>query len=179
MMQQTRNVSAIADIIQRIRDGASREKREKILISACLMGEACRYDGGHNYKQIVEKIKTMGDIISFCPEEAGGLSTPRTPVERCGLRVITADGDDVTEAFEKGAKQAAALAIQEDCCLAIMKSKSPSCGNGTIYDGTFTHTLRSGDGVTVEALRAVGIEVITEAEAAIYFTDTNDTHQRK
>ena len=178
-MHQIRKESTIADIIQRIRDGASREKKEKILVSACLMGETCRYDGGHNYKQIVEKIKTMSNVIPFCPEEAGGLSTPRTPAERCGLRVITANGDDVTEAFEKGAKQAAALVIQEDCCLAIMKSKSPSCGSGLIYDGTFTHTLRSGDGVTVEALRAVGIEVITEVEAAIYFTDTHDTHQRK
>lgn len=179
MMHQIRKESIIADIIQRIRNGASRGKKKKILVSACLMGEPCRYDGGHNYKQIVEKIKTMGDVISFCPEEAGGLSTPRTPAERCGLRVITADGDDVTEAFEKGAKQAVVLAIQQGCCLAIMKSKSPSCGSGTIYDGTFTHTLRSGDGVTVEALHAVGIEVITEAEAAIYFTDTYDTQQRK
>ena len=94
----------------------------------------------------------------------GGLSIPRKPAEIVGERVVTEDGTDVTEAYLEGARQSVEMAKREGVAFAVMKSKSPSCGKGKIYDGTFTHTLIPGDGITVRALREAGIEVLTEEE---------------
>lgn len=140
---------------------------EKILVSACLMGTCCRYSGGSNYHQGVmdylDKNKDRLVLLPVCPEVDGGLSTPRDPAEIQGDRVITKTGKDVTKAFEAGAMIAAELAKRENCRMAILKERSPSCGSGKIYDGTFTGTLTDGDGKTAALLKAAGVMVYGES----------------
>ncbi len=138
--------------------------KEKILVSACLLGLCCRYDGASRPNQLVlEKIKDTV-LIPVCPEQLGGLATPRVPAERQGEQVMTRTGIDVTEQYRLGAAQTLELARLYDCHQAILKAKSPSCGKGQIYDGTFSGTLTVGDGVTAELLRDNGIVVYTENE---------------
>ena len=134
---------------------------EALLISACLMGFNCKYSGGNNAlpEQELETLKQHYRLIPVCPEAAGGLPTPRVPSERRGDRVITRDGRDVTEAFRRGAEIAAALAKRFRARRALLKSNSPSCGCGSVYDGSFSGRLIHGDGVTAEALRRIGVEV--------------------
>ena len=143
----------------------------KILVSACLLGVNCRYDGGNSRDEnAINRLKT-DELIPVCPEEAGGLSTPRPPVEIVGgdgndvldgkAKVMTVDGEDKTEEFLKGARHALELAQSQGATCVILKAKSPSCGCGTIYDGSFSRTLISGDGVTTALLKRHGIEVIT------------------
>ena len=103
-------------------------------------------------------------LIPFCPEEAGGLPTPRIPAEILNGRVITKDGRDVTENYQRGALAALEKAESEGITLAILKSKSPSCGSSGVYDGTFSHTLRAGRGVTAQLFFEKGIAVISEEE---------------
>lgn len=136
---------------------------ENVLISACLLGLACRYDGGwrdYDLKNLSEKY----NLIPVCPEIYGGLPTPRVPSEIVGDKVINRDGVDVTAQYEKGAREALHLAKQFNVKFAVMKAKSPSCGKNFVYDGTFSRTLVEKDGVTVQLLRANGIEVFTENE---------------
>ena len=125
----------------------------KILVSACLLGAACRYDGKSKTYAQIEALRKHHELIPFCPEIYGGLATPRPPAERVGAQVINAFGDDVTAQYQKGAKEALRLGqlLGIDC--AILKSKSPSCGIGQIYDGTFSRTLTNRDGVTAELLK--------------------------
>lgn len=136
-----------------------------ILVSACLFGVACRYDG--------KRIEIGGDIlrlmerhtlIPFCPEVYGGLTTPREPSEIRDGRVYSRDGRDVTKSFLYGAEQALSLARLYGCTAAVLKARSPSCGSGRIYDGTFSGTLVDGDGFTAALLRSAGIAVYSEAE---------------
>ncbi len=143
----------------------------KILISACLLGVNCRYDGGNSRDENAINIHQSDELIPVCPEEAGGLPTPRPAVEIVGgdgndvldgkARVLTADGVDKTEEFLKGAQFALELAQSQEATSVILKSKSPSCGCGEIYDGSFSSTLISGDGVTTALLKRHGIEVIS------------------
>lgn len=136
---------------------------EKILVSACLAGLNCKYDGTNNSNEkIIELIKS-GNAILVCPEQLGGLTTPRTPAECYGDKVITEDNRDVTAAFNRGAEEVLKLAKQLNIKKAILKERSPSCGK-TSYDGTFTHTLSNHGGVTAELLKRNGIEIITEEE---------------
>ncbi len=139
-----------------------------ILISACLLGVYCRYDGRTKQYEAVAPLLQQEKIhlIPICPEQAGGLSTPRTPAERQGEHVVTCDGQDVTQAYQKGAEQALYLAKLFHCSYAVLKEKSPSCGSGVVYDGTFTRTLQHGDGVTAALLRRHGITVIGESGIA-------------
>ena len=139
---------------------------EYILVSACLLGLGCRYDGQKKENQEVLGLLKRKDVvlIPVCPEQAGGLPTPRKPSERTGDRVLTCEGRDVTEEYRKGAETALRLAELYGCRKAILKEKSPSCGAGRIYDGTFTRTLKEGDGVTAELLKANGISVYGERE---------------
>lgn len=135
---------------------------EKIIVSACLLGTNCKYNGGNNLNnELVEFLKSY-EIIPICPECFGGLSTPRVPSEIIGDKVINKEGHDVTLNYLNGAKQALELAKKHHAKIAILKAKSPSCGEGTIYDGTFTMTLVSGDGITVRLLKENGIKVYTE-----------------
>ncbi len=151
---------------------AGRKGASMFLISACLLGKNCKYDGGNNETQWVVDFSLTHSFLPVCPEMAGGLETPRHPceiVEKNGVvRVINDIGEDVTEAFEKGADdliqaaQIAAMIRGQTIEGAILKSRSPSCGGGEIYDGTFTHTLIQGDGIFVRRLRRAGITVYTE-----------------
>ena len=139
--------------------------RERILISACLLGVNCRYDGGGKAIPELAELMELCELIPVCPEQLGGLSTPRAPSERAGVRVRTRDGRDVTGAFARGAAEAVKLAERFGARRALLKERSPSCGRGTIYDGSFTGGLRPGDGVAAEALAARGVEIYGESRA--------------
>ena len=118
------------------------ERRMNILVSACLIGEACRYDGK---SQPCERVKALGkahNLIPVCPEQLGGLPTPRIPSEvQPDGRVVNREGVDCTQAFVKGAQAAVSIARDRGCTCAILKSRSPSCGVKEVYDGTFTGTI--------------------------------------
>ncbi len=135
-----------------------------ILVSACLIGVRCRYDGQSKPNAQVLALMEQGRVIPVCPEQLGGLPTPRVSAERRGDRVITKDGRDVTEEFRRGAEEAVRIARLAGCRKAILKARSPSCGSGRIYDGTFSGTQVDGDGVCAALCRANGIDVVTEEE---------------
>lgn len=140
---------------------------KKILVSACLLGLCCRYDGKGKTDDRVAKLLKREDIclIPVCPEQLGGMGTPRLPSERQGSRVVNSAGEDVTEYYERGAVQVLKIAELYGCKLAILKERSPSCGKGQIYDGTFSKTVIKGDGVTAELLKRHGIQVVGESKA--------------
>lgn len=135
-----------------------------ILVSACLMGVECRYNGKGVLEPKLKELMKDHHLIPVCPEIMGGLATPRTPAERRLGRVITKEGEDVTDAYEKGAGEVLRLARLYACRAAVLKERSPSCGRGRIYDGTFTGTLTEGDGVCGECLEAHGIKVYGESQ---------------
>ena len=134
-----------------------------VLISACLLGVCCRYDGESHPCEVLKDLPESLHLIPVCPEQLGGLPTPRTPAERRGHAVITREGSDVTEAYRAGALEVLRLARRFDCHAAILKERSPSCGCGEIYDGSFTHTLIHGDGVTAELLKSFGFRIYGES----------------
>lgn len=136
----------------------------KILVSKCLLGENCRYKGDNCKNDKVLALAREHELIGVCPEVMGGLSTPRLPAERVGENVVAADGTDVTAAYAAGAEQALAIAEREGVAYCILKSKSPSCGKGMIYDGTFTGALTEGDGVAAALLMRHGFRVLDENE---------------
>ena len=136
----------------------------KILVSACLAGEHCRWDGGTNLVPEIRDLVISGKAITACPEELGGLSTPRTPSERQGDRVVDNTGRDVTAEFRYGAEEALWICKDYGCRTAILKSRSPSCGKGIIHNGLFDGGLVPGTGVTAQLLMEDGIEVLTEEE---------------
>lgn len=140
---------------------------ENVLVSACLIGIGCRYDGKHKTNTEVLKLREKYNLIPVCPEIYGGLPTPRTPSERIGDKVMMKDGNDVTENYKRGAMEALELCRIYNIKTAILKARSPSCGKGEIYDGTFTGALTERDGVTAELLIANGIRVLTESEINI------------
>lgn len=138
--------------------------KEKILVSACLLGIDCKYSGGNNLNEkVLDYIKDY-EVIPVCPEIMGGLSTPRPPSERIGDKVLNNQGIDVTNEYTKGANETLKLAKLFNVKKALLKAKSPSCGKGQIYDGTFKGVLVTGNGVTVGLLESNGIEVITEQD---------------
>ena len=139
--------------------------RPRMLISACLLGVECRYDGGGPVLPALDALMARYELIPVCPEQLGGLPTPRTPAERQGDRVVDREGRDVTEAFSLGAAQACHLARLYGARLALMKARSPSCGCGEIYDGSFSGRRIPGSGITAERLTAMGVAVYTEADA--------------
>jgi len=144
------------------------------LVSACLLGKHCRYDGGHKHNEAVVALAKRQKLIPVCPEELGGLPIPRPPSEITGgdgadvlagkARVVTRQGEDVTPTFLKGANEVLKIAQAHNAKKAILKARSPSCGCGEIYDGTFTGQTRAGDGVTTALLKQNGIEVVGEEE---------------
>lgn len=135
-----------------------------ILVSACLLGVSCRYDGKTKPHANVLKLMERHTLIPVCAELLGGLPTPRLPSERQGDRVMMADGTDVTAAYRRGAEEILRLARLYGAKCAILKERSPSCGSGKICDGTFTGTLTDGWGVTAELLRDNGITVYGESD---------------
>lgn len=132
------------------------------ICSACLLGVNCRYDGNTKPNEKVLKLAKEEVLIPVCPEQLGGLPTPRKPAEQQGEKVMTKDGDDVTENFNRGGQQVLQLAKLFNIKTAILKQRSPSCGCGQIYDGTFSGTIIKGDGVTTKLLKENGIKVLTE-----------------
>jgi len=145
-----------------------------VLISACLLGTRCRYNGSGKYDPRVEQLMEKHCLIPVCPEIYGGLPTPRDPSERVGDKVVSKNGQDVTGAFQRGAEEALALAKLFHCKYAILKERSPSCGHGEIYDGTFSGTLTLGGGVTAELLELCGIKVFGESQIEDLFNMDND-----
>lgn len=138
---------------------------EHLLISACLLGFECKYSGGSNALDAaaLAALRERFRLIPVCPESAGGLPTPRPPSERRNGKVINKLGQDVTEEYRKGADTALYLARRYGCTRALLKERSPSCGSGEIYDGSFTGSLVPGDGVAAESLKAAGIGVYGES----------------
>lgn len=137
---------------------------QKILVSACLLGIKVRYDGGDCLQNasLWAQWQQEERLVAVCPEVAGGLSTPRPPAQIRGIHVVTHEGRDVTQEFHRGAKQALSLCQKHDIKLAILKAKSPSCGNEQIYDGNFTKTLVDGQGITAALLTEHRIRVFNE-----------------
>jgi uncharacterized protein YbbK (DUF523 family) len=147
---------------------------ENVLISACLLGVACRYDGLSKPldDKVLHDLKSRYHLIPICPEIFGGLPTPRIPAEiGKDRRVFRRDGVEVSAEYQKGAHEALRLAMLFDCKTAILKERSPSCGSGEIYDGSFTGSKIFADGITAELLKANGIRVIGES----HFFDTEAT----
>lgn len=146
---------------------------KKTIVSACLVGCACRYDGKSMPNSLLKAMFEAGELVAVCPEVLGGLATPRDPAEIVSedpVRLSTNQGIDVTAEYKQGADQAVGVANAIDANLAILKSKSPSCGSRQIYDGSFQRQLIPGAGVTARALRAAGIKVINEEEASVEFS---------
>lgn len=133
-----------------------------ILVSACLLGVNCRYNAVRAENEAVKALMERHTLIPVCPEQLGGLPTPRFPAERRGSGVFMDDGADVTASFAAGAAEALRIARLYGCEYAVLKERSPSCGSGFIYDGSFTGTLTPGDGVTAALLKANGVTVLGE-----------------
>jgi uncharacterized protein YbbK (DUF523 family) len=140
------------------------DERPALLVSACLLGTRCNHKGEHSRRTAVEALGLTHRLIPVCPEVCGGLSTPRPAAELMGDRVVNADGDDVTDAYTRGAHAAVDLARAVGAERAVLKARSPSCGSAQVYDGTFSRTLRDGEGITAAALRAAGIDVVSEED---------------
>ena len=134
------------------------------IVSACLAGINCKYDGKNNVNETVLRLVKEGKAIPVCPEQLGGLSTPREKSEIRNGRVFTASGKDETGAMLKGAEETFRIARLVGAKEAILKSRSPSCGKGQIYDGSFSKKLVEGNGVTAELLLRNGIKVVSEKE---------------
>ncbi|MPM87591.1 hypothetical protein SDC9_134691 [bioreactor metagenome] len=139
------------------------------LVSACLAGINCRYDGKNSIVSEIEELIRNGKAIAICPELLGGLTIPRDSCEivkasEGNLKVMSKDGKDLTAAFEEGAQKTLKIAQTIGISAAILKSRSPSCGYGKVYDGTFTKTLKDGNGFTASLLAANGITVYTDEE---------------
>ena len=147
-----------------------------ILISACLAGVNCKYNGSNNYVEEFEKMVARGEAIPVCPEQLGGCTTPRPPVEIPGgtgadvldgkCAAIRNNGEDVSSELIKGAEETLRIAQMSGAGRAVLKAKSPSCGCGIIYDGSFTGKMKKGNGVTAELLLRNGIMVTTEEDGA-------------
>ncbi|MBR3150144.1 MAG: DUF523 domain-containing protein [Eubacterium sp.] len=134
----------------------------KILVSACLLGENCKYSGGNNKNEEVIALSKYFELIPVCPECFGGLTIPREPSEISGDRVLTKTGEDVTAEFVEGAEQTLYIAHEKNCPAALLKENSPSCGFGKIYDGSFSSKLTDGNGITAQLLNDNGIAVFGE-----------------
>lgn len=151
--------------ILQLRERLECEPEARVLVSACLAGHPVRYDGGHCFDDSFSALLNSGKAILVCPEVLGGLSVPRPPAElQGGLRnlpvVQSVQGQDVTESFELGAERALDQARGQTILFALLKSKSPSCGVGQVYDGSFSGRLVPGDGVATARFRSAGIPVI-------------------
>ena len=137
----------------------------KLLMSACLLGVNCRYNGERKAlpDDVLQRLLERHTVVPVCPEQLGGLTTPREPSERQGERVVMRSGRDVTAEYTRGAQEALRLARRFGCTAAVLKERSPSCGMGKIYDGSFQGRIVDGNGVTAQLLAAHGISVYGES----------------
>lgn len=147
------------------------EKMKKIIVSACLLGYNCKYSGSNNKNDAVLKLKNKYELIPVCPEEAGGLPTPRDASEISNGKVVTNKGKDVTKEFTLGAEKCFEIAKNNNCNIAVLKERSPSCGFKKIYDGTFTSTIIDGNGVFAELLDKNGVKIYNETNAEELLND--------
>jgi uncharacterized protein YbbK (DUF523 family) len=138
--------------------------KPRIIVSACLLGENCKYNGKNNKCSEAVELNKYFEIIPVCPECFGGLSIPREPAEIKDGRVYQKNGNDVTKEFFEGAEQTLYIAEEKNCVAALMKENSPSCGFGKIYDGSFSGKLAEGNGIAAEMLYKAGIEVFGESK---------------
>lgn len=136
----------------------------KIAVSACLLGENCKYNGGNNKNEDVIKLAEKHKLVPICPECFAGLPTPRMPSEIRDCKVFSKNGADVTKEFYDGAEKALYVAEECGCSLAVLKERSPSCGFGKVYDGSFTGTLTDGNGIAAQMLYDHGIVIIGESQ---------------
>ncbi len=142
--------------------------KDNILISACLLGLACRYDGKEGKRlPFFRELSDKYNLIPVCPEIYGGLPTPRNPSEIQRGGVFMNDGTDVSENYKRGAEAALSLAKLYNCKVAVLKRRSPSCGFGEVYDGTFSSKLKKGNGITAELLAENGILIYGEDNAEL------------
>ena len=144
-----------------------------ILVSACLLGVHCRYDGNGVLQEELKTLSKEHNLIPVCPEIYGGLATPRDPAERIGSRIVTKTGQDVTAQYTKGAQEILQLCKFYDCQYAILKERSPSCGYGRIYDGTFGGKLVDGNGITAQLLSEHGVAIYGESRIEELLTNIN------
>lgn len=140
-------------------------ERETLLVSACLLGVRCRYDGGEQYCAAAADLLARYELVPVCPELLGGMPVPRTPAEIRGDRVVSKDGEDRTGKFRLGAERTLELARKCGARRALLKARSPSCGSGTVYDGSFSGRLVPGSGIAAALLAAAGVQVLSEDEA--------------
>jgi len=133
-----------------------------ILVSACLVGTCCRYDGRHGYNEVIASLSKIHTLIPICPEQLGGFPTPRPAAELKDGRVVTKSGNDITSQFDLGAKETLKIAQLTNCTFAILKNRSPSCGITQIYDGHFSGKRVDGMGITANFLQQNGMTVISE-----------------
>jgi len=148
-------------------------RRTPLLVSACLLGLPTRFDGGHHRDPVVLGLAETFTLIPVCPEQLGGLGTPRPPAEvqnvagaEGSAQVLRRDGADVSDEFRRGAEAVVAVARLVGAQAAVLKARSPSCGVGETYDGTFTRTLRASSGITADLLGREGLELYTEEDIA-------------
>lgn len=135
-----------------------------VAVSKCLLGINCKYNGGSNYNEKLMNYLKDKDFLAICPEVSGGLSTPRISCEIVGERIINKEGKDCTKEYYCGAEKALKLCKACGVTEAILQTRSPSCGSGIIYDGTFTGNKVKGDGITAKLLKENGIRVINIEE---------------
>ena len=134
------------------------------VVSACLAGCKCRYDGKDNLCPKVKQLVEEGRAVTVCPEVMGGMTTPRIPSERKDGKIINSIGEDNTSYFTKGVEKSIEIVKEHNIKKAILKAKSPSCGNKYIYDGTFSKTLIEGKGFLAEKLSEIGVEIYDEGD---------------
>lgn len=147
----------------------ARDARPPLLVSACLLGVSCNHLGRGSPRAVIDEFRTRYRLIPVCPEVAGGLPVPRDAAEiQSDGRVVTTEGDDVTDAYERGAAYAVELAHRVGAKGAVLKARSPSCGSAEIYDGSFSASLVEGSGKTAAALWRAGIEVRSEEDAEAF-----------
>ena len=144
---------------------------EVILVSACLLGEKCRYDGRGNYRPFIEKLKQKFDIVPICPEVMGGLKTPRDKSEILNDKVVSEKGRDVTRYFQKGAEEVANIVKYLHITKAVLMERSPSCGVHQVHDGHFKGNLVDGEGVTTKVLKELGVKCFTIEEIEEYLNE--------
>ncbi|MCQ2814814.1 MAG: DUF523 domain-containing protein [Bacilli bacterium] len=147
---------------------------EKILISACLIGDKTRYDGKSNYSPLIKDLLEKYELVPFCPEVEGGLKVPRQPSERINDSVIMNDGRNVTKQFNDGAEKALNICLYLGIKIAILKDGSPSCGSTEIHDGTFSDKKIPGSGITTELLKSKGIKVLNENQIEEFLKEKVD-----
>lgn len=147
---------------------------KKYVVSGCLAGLSCRYDGGSKPCAAVRRLVEDGLAVTACPESLSGLPVPRPPCEQRNGRVVMRTGEDVTEAFEKGAERAMRIVREHGCTAAILKARSPSCGFGQIYDGSFTGATCAGMGIWARRLREAGLALYSEDALPPELTENTD-----